>query len=91
MTPRFKTRYREEIIASLQEEFNYKNVMMVPKLEKIVVSQGIGAAVTDTKLVDQAIAEMTMITGQKAVSTKSKKDVSNFKLRKGMPIGVRVT
>ena len=91
MTPRFKTRYREEIIASLQEEFNYKNVMMVPKLEKIVVSQGIGAAVADKKLVDQAIAEMTMITGQKAVSTKSKKDVSNFKLRKGMPIGARVT
>ena len=91
MTPRFKTKYREEIIASLQEEFNYKNVMMVPKLEKIVVSQGIGAAVSDKKLVDQAIAEMTMITGQKAVSTKSKKDVSNFKLRKGMPIGARVT
>jgi large subunit ribosomal protein L5 len=91
MTPRFKTKYREEIIASLQEEFNYKNVMMVPKLEKIVVSQGIGAAVADKKLVDQAIAEMTMITGQKAVSTKSKKDVSNFKLRKGMPIGARVT
>lgn len=91
MTPRFKTKYREEIIASLQEEFNYKNVMMVPKLEKIVVSQGIGAAVADKKLVDQAIAEMTMITGQKAVSTKSKKDVSNFKLRRGMPIGARVT
>ena len=91
MTPRFKTKYREEIIASLQEEFNYKNVMMVPKLEKIVVSKGIGAAVADKKLVDQAIAEMTMITGQKAVSTKSKKDVSNFKLRKGMPIVARVT
>ena len=91
MTPRFKTKYREEIIAKLQEEFNYNNVMMVPKLEKIVVSQGVGAAVADKKLVDQAIAEMTMITGQKAVSTKSKKDVSNFKLRKGMPIGARVT
>jgi len=65
--------------------------MMVPKLEKIVVSQGIGAAVADKKLVDQAIVEMTTITGQKAVPTKSKKDVSNFKLRKGMPIGARVT
>ena len=64
---------------------------MVPKLEKIVVSQGVGAAVADKKLVDQAIAEMTTITGQKAVPTKSKKDVSNFKLRKGMPIGARVT
>ena len=91
MTPRFKTKYREEIIAQLKEEFNYSNIMMVPKLEKIVVSQGIGAAVADKKLVDQAIAEMTMITGQKAVATKSKKDVSNFKLRKGMPIGARVT
>ena len=91
MTPRFKTKYREEIIAQLKEEFNYSNLMMVPKLEKIVVSQGIGAAVADKKLVDQAITEMTMITGQKAVATKSKKDVSNFKLRKGMPIGARVT
>ena len=91
MTPRFKTRYSEEIIAKLQEEFNYRNIMMVPKLEKIVVSQGIGAAVADKKLVDQAIAEMTLITGQKAVPTKSKKDISNFKLRKGMPIGARVT
>ena len=91
MTPRFKTRYSEEIIAKLQEEFNYRNIMMVPKLEKIVVSQGVGAAVADKKLVDQAIAEMTLITGQKAVPTKSKKDISNFKLRKGMPIGARVT
>ncbi|MEJ6565858.1 MAG: 50S ribosomal protein L5 [Flavobacteriales bacterium] len=91
MTPRFKTRYSEEIIAKLQEEFNYRNLMMVPKLEKIVVSQGVGAAVADKKLVDQAIAEMTLITGQKAVPTKSKKDISNFKLRKGMPIGARVT
>ena len=64
---------------------------MIPKLEKIVVSQGVGAAVADKKLVDQAIAEMTLITGQKAVPTKSKKDISNFKLRKGMPIGARVT
>ena len=91
MRPRLKTKYSEEIIAKLVEEFNYSNVMMVPKLEKIVVSQGVGAAVADKKLVDQAIAEMTTITGQKAVPTKSKKDVSNFKLRKGMPIGARVT
>ena len=91
MTPRLKTKYSEEIIAKLVEEFNYSNVMMVPKLEKIVVSQGIGAAVADKKLVDQAIVEMTTITGQKAVPTKSKKDISNFKLRKGMPIGARVT
>lgn len=91
MTPRLKTKYSEEISAKLVEEFNYSNVMMVPKLEKIVVSQGIGAAVADKKLVDQAIVEMTTITGQKAVPTKSKKDVSNFKLRKGMPIGARVT
>ena len=81
MTPRLKTKYSEEIIAKLVEEFNYSNVMMVPQLEKIVVSQGIGAAVADKKLVDQAIVEMTTITGQKAVPTKSKKDVSNFKLR----------
>ena len=91
MTPRLKTKYSEEISAKLVEEFNYSNVMMVPKLEKIVVSQGIGAAVADKKLVDQAILEMTTITGQKAVPTKSKKDVSNFKLRKGMPIGAKVT
>ena len=91
MTPRLKTKYSEEIVPKFKEEFNYANIMMVPKLEKIVVSQGIGAAVADKKLVDQAVAEMSTITGQKAVPTKSKKDVSNFKLRKGMPIGARVT
>src|SRR6056300_1204724 len=91
MTPRLKTKYSEEIIAKLVDEFNYSNVMMVPKLEKIVVSQGIGAAVADKKLVDQAIVEMTTITGQKAQPTISKKDISNFKLRKGMPIGAKVT
>lgn len=90
-TPRLKTRYNDEIVAKLKEEFNYSNIMMVPKLEKIVLSQGVGAAVADKKLVDQAIDEMTTIAGQKAVATKSKKDVSNFKLRKGMPIGARVT
>ena len=91
MRPRLKTKYSEEIIAKLVEEFNYSNVMMVPKLEKIVVSQGVGAAVADKKLVDQAIAEMTTITGQKAVPTLSKKAISNFKLRENMPIGCKVT
>lgn len=90
-TTRLKTQYKEEIVAKLKADFNYPNVMMVPKLEKIVLSQGIGAAVADKKLVDNAINEMTMIAGQKAVPTKSKKDISNFKLRKGMPIGARVT
>jgi large subunit ribosomal protein L5 len=75
----------------LQEEFAYKNMMEVPRLQKIVLSQGIGAAVADKKLVDYAVEEMTIITGQRAVSTRSKKDISNFKLRKGMPIGARVT
>ena len=78
-------------MAALTEEFGYKNVMQVPKLEKIVVSRGVGAAVADKKLIDHAVEEMTLITGQKAVSTISKKDVANFKLRKGMPIGAKVT
>lgn len=89
--PRLKAKYAEEIRASLKEKFQYKSIMQVPKLEKIVVSQGIGAATADKKLIDNAISELTMITGQQAVATKSKKDVSNFKLRKGMPIGARVT
>jgi large subunit ribosomal protein L5 len=73
------------------KEFGYKSIMQVPKLEKIVINQGMGQAVADKKLIDVAIAELSQITGQKAVQTKSKKDISNFKLRKGMPIGVRVT
>ncbi|GAA4519623.1 50S ribosomal protein L5 [Sphingobacterium thermophilum] len=89
--PRLKAKYAEEIRVSLKEKFQYKSVMQVPKLEKIVVSQGIGAATADKKLIDNAIAELTLITGQQAVATKSKKDISNFKLRKGMPIGARVT
>jgi large subunit ribosomal protein L5 len=88
---RLKKEYRERIIAALTEEFGYKNVMQVPKLEKIVMSRGVGAAVADKKLIDHAIDEMTMITGQKAVATLSKKDVAAFKLRKGMPIGAKVT
>lgn len=88
---RIKTEYRERVIAALIEEFDYKNVMQVPKLEKIVISRGVGAAVADKKLIDHAVDEMTMITGQKAISTISKKDVAAFKLRKGMPIGAKVT
>ncbi len=89
--PRFKVKYAEEIRKALQEKFQYKSIMQVPKLEKIVVSQGVGAATADKKLIDNAIAELTLITGQQAVATKSKKDISNFKLRKGMPVGARVT
>ncbi|MCK9255763.1 MAG: 50S ribosomal protein L5 [Bacteroidales bacterium] len=89
--PTLKKQYQEQIISSLMKEFNYKTVMQVPKLEKIVVSQGLGQAIADKKLIDIAIDEMTTITGQKAVATVSKKDISNFKLRKKMPIGVRVT
>jgi len=89
--PRLKAKYNDEIRTALKDKFQYKSVMQVPKLEKIAVSQGIGSATSDKKLIDNAINEMTLITGQKAVATRSKKDVSNFKLRKGMPIGVRVT
>ena len=90
-TPRLQEKYRSEIVAALTERMGYKNIMQVPKLEKICLNQGIGEATTDKKLVDVAAEEMTRITGQKAVATLSKKDISNFKLRKAMPIGVRVT
>lgn len=90
-TPRLKTKYKEDIVGKLKEEFSYSNVMEVPRLKKICLSQGLGAAVADKKVVDSAIEEMTTIAGQLAVPTKSKKDISNFKLRKGMPIGARVT
>jgi len=90
-TPRLKEKYASEIQTALKEKFQYKSAMQVPKLVKICVNQGMGAAIADKKLIDAALTEMTTITGQKAVSTKSKKDISNFKLRKGMPIGVRVT
>ncbi len=89
--PRLKKEYRERIVKALQDEFGYKNVMQVPKLQKIVVSRGVGAAVADKKLIDHAVDELTTITGQKAVATISKKDVAAFKLRKGMPIGAKVT
>jgi len=90
-TPRLEKEYKERIIDTLMKEFGYKNVMQVPKLEKIVVSRGVGAAVSDKKLVDYAVDELSTITGQKAISTISKKDVAAFKLRKGMPIGAKVT
>jgi len=89
--PRLRKKYYEEIIPSLTKQFGYKTVMQAPKLVKIAVNQGIGAALADKKLIDTGIEEMTNITGQKAVPTISKRDVSNFKLRKGSPIGVRVT
>jgi len=88
---RLKKEYTERIVDSLKQEFSYGNVMEVPKLQKIVVSRGIGAAVADKKLIDHAVEELTNITGQRAVPTVSKKDVAAFKLRKGMPIGAKVT
>lgn len=86
-----KEEYKERIVPTLMKEFGYKSVMQVPKLEKIVINQGLGIAVADKKIIDTAIDELTAITGQKAVPTYSRKDISNFKLRKKMPIGVRVT
>jgi large subunit ribosomal protein L5 len=90
-TPRLKTKYFEEIVPALTKQFDYSNRMQVPKILKISVNQGLGQATVDKKLIDNGIEEMTMITGQLAVATKSKKDISNFKVRKGVPIGVRVT
>ena len=89
--PRIKKDYLDRVMNSLSDEFGYKNLMQVPKLSKIVLSRGVGAAVADKKLVDYAVDELTIITGQKAVPTLSKKDVASFKLRKGMPIGAKVT
>jgi large subunit ribosomal protein L5 len=89
--PRMKTLYREQAMPALQKRFNYKSPMQVPRLEKICLNQGIGEAVADKKLVEGALKEMATITGQKPVSTLSRKDISNFKLRKGVPIGVKVT
>ena len=91
MVPRLKEEYNQRVIGAMTEEFSYRNKMEVPKLQKIVISRGVGAAVADKKLVEHAVEELTLISGQKAVATLSKKDVSNFKLRKGMPIGARVT
>ena len=90
-TTNLKTEYKERIVSSLMKEFGYKSSMQVPVLKKIVVNQGLGVAVADKKIIETAINEISAITGQKAVATVSKKDISNFKLRKKMPIGVMVT
>jgi large subunit ribosomal protein L5 len=90
-TPRLKTKYNDEIRPALVEKFGFSSAMRAPRLEKIVINQGVGEAVGDKKLVDTAVDEMTVIAGQKAVSTIARKSVSNFKLREGMPIGARVT
>jgi large subunit ribosomal protein L5 len=90
-TPNLRKKYREDIIPALTKEFGYHSVMQVPKLEKIVINQGVGAAVSDKKIVDTAMEELTIISGQKAIQTMSRKDISNFKLRRKMPIGVKVT
>lgn len=89
--PRLKDKYLNEIVPALKEKFAYKSVMQVPKLEKISVNRGIGDAVADKKLVDVGIEELTAITGQRALATKAKNSISNFKLREGMPIGAKVT
>ena len=89
--PRLQTQYADEIAPALIKQFEYKSSMQVPRIEKICLNQGLGKAVADRKMVDTAVEEMTTIAGQKAVPTLSTKDVSNFKLRKGMPIGTRVT
>jgi large subunit ribosomal protein L5 len=89
--PNLKRKYTEEVIPALKKEFKYKSVMQVPKLEKIILNQGVGEAVADKKLIEVALAELSNISGQKAIQTYAKKDISNFKLRKKMPIGVKVT
>jgi large subunit ribosomal protein L5 len=89
--PRLREKYEKEILPALKEQLGFKSVMRVPKITKICLQQGLGAATADKKLIDTGISEMTMVAGQKAVATKSRKDISNFKLRRGNPIGVRVT
>ena len=90
-TTRLQKKYHEEVIPALQKKFSYKSIMQVPRITKICLNRGVNGAVADKKLIDIALDELTTITGQKAVSTMSKKDISNFKLRKNMPIGARVT
>src|SRR3569623_398541 len=90
-TPRLASKYQQEVIPALMKKFAYKSIMQAPRLEKICVNRGVNGAVADKKAVDVAVEELGNITGQKAVPTLSKKDISNFKLRKGMPIGARVT
>lgn len=90
-TPRLKSQYLKDVVPSLKKQFGYSSPMQVPGLKKICINQGLGIAVSDRKLVETAVNEMTAITGQKAVTSKSRKDIANFKLRKGVPVGVRVT
>ena len=90
-TPRLKAQYQKDIVASMQKQFNYTSTMEVPRMTKICLNQGLGIAVSDRKLAEAAVNEMTAITGQKAVASKSKKDIANFKLRKGVTVGCRVT
>jgi large subunit ribosomal protein L5 len=90
-TPALKSKYKDEIVPALMKEFSYQTVMQVPKLEKIIINQGVGQAIADKKLLEFSVKELSDIAGQKAVQTYSKKDISNFKLRKNMPIGVMVT
>ena len=89
--PRLQKEYKDRIVSALMTEFGYKSIMQVPKLEKICLSRGVGKATSEKKLIEESVNEFTLVTGQKAVVTKSKKDISNFKLRRGMPIGARVT
>ena len=91
VTPRLKTKYREEIRAALQEQFQYGNVMQVPGLVKVVVNMGVGEAAKDSKIIDGAVADLTAITGQKPMITKARKSIAQFKLREGMPIGTHAT
>ena len=90
-TPRLADKYKKDVVPALMKRFSYKSIMQAPRLTKICLNRGVNGAVTDKKLIDIALDELTMVTGQKAVSTMSKKDISNFKLRKNMPIGARVT
>lgn len=90
-SPRLADKYKNEVVPALMKRFTYKSIMQVPRLEKICLNRGVNGAVSDKKLIDVAVDELTQITGQKAVATMSKKDISNFKLRKNMPIGARVT
>lgn len=90
-TPRLEEKYKKEVVPALMKKFAYKTIMQAPKLTKVCINRGVNGAVADKKLIDIALDELTIITGQKAVATMSKKDISNFKLRKNMPIGVKVT
>ena len=89
--PRLKTKYNEEVRAKLQEQFNYKNVMMIPKMEKIVVNMGVGEAATDSKAIEGAVRDLRAITGQQPMITRARKSIATFRLRAGMPIGCKVT